>query len=233
MKKILVIGLVIMLSGAALAQTVTKLTTTGGVAVNPATSDNQTNGNQKMQITTIPTVTTQGTGSNFNNLSIGLSGATSVTYSTLSAGKTFADGAQVSLTSGYQYAQRQDLQGRTLVRTDHNNPFFALVSEVTTTALTQLVATPGAGQSLYITDISMTCSAASTTTANQLLQLKYGTGTNCASGTAVLFSCYNTANGGCALPIRTPIKVPNNNALCYMDSVSGSKTFFVSGFTAP
>jgi hypothetical protein len=87
------------------------------------------------------------------------------------------------------------------------------------------------GQSFYITDIIATASAASTTTANQYLEVESGTGGTCGTGTAVVWAAYNAAmSGPASAGLTTPIKVAANSELCWMDAVAGSKTFIVSGY---
>ena len=108
------------------------------------------------------------------------------------------------------------------------------INSITTgTTLAEIKAAPGASKYLYITDIVLTSTAASTASADELLQLKTGTGTNCGTGTAVLFSCHNIANGGCSVSFQTPLKVAANTALCFMDAVVGTKSVNVSGYTLP
>ena len=55
-KTIITIFLVLCFFGLAFSQVVTKLTDTSGRTVNPATADNQTNGNQKVQVTSMPSI---------------------------------------------------------------------------------------------------------------------------------------------------------------------------------
>lgn len=86
------------------------------------------------------------------------------------------------------------------------------------------------GQAFYITDITASASAAATATTDQYLELKSGTGTNCGTGTAVVWAAYNAATSGPAISFTTPIAVAANSDLCWMDAVTGSKTFIVQGF---
>lgn len=125
------------------------------------------------------------------------------------------------------------LEGVLLVDNSHPNRFHANSGLSTATTLTQIQAAPGASLSLYITDIVMSASVASTTTTDQQLTLKYGTGSNCATGTTYITACFGQANGGCAVNLKTPIKLPANNALCWMHAAAGSKVVSVMGYTAP
>jgi hypothetical protein len=88
-------------------------------------------------------------------------------------------------------------------------------------------------QSLYITDIVASSSAASTVTADQALELKAGTtaSTGCDTGTATVWASFTPAMGSVTATFTTPIKVGANQALCWMDAVAGSKTFIVNGYT--
>jgi hypothetical protein len=126
-----------------------------------------------------------------------------------------------------------DLEGRLFIRNDHPNRFSASAINNAATALTELRAAPGAGLSIYITDITASASVAATVTADQYLVLKYGTGANCATGTTVVWASYNTAMGAVNAQFMTPIKLPANNALCWMHAAVGSKSFIVNGYIAP
>lgn len=86
------------------------------------------------------------------------------------------------------------------------------------------------GQALFITDITASATTIATTTTDQYLSLKYGTGTNCGTGTTTVWSAYNLAFAPTSTNLVKPIRVPANNDLCWMDAVAGSKTFIVSGF---
>ena len=113
----------------------------------------------------------------------------------------------------------------------------AFACSVVNSAATTLTALGGScvaptvvGQSLYITDITASASAAATTTADQYLELKSGTGGSCGTGTAVVWAAYNAANDGKAISFTTPIQVAANSELCWMDAVAGSKSFVVQGY---
>lgn len=123
--------------------------------------------------------------------------------------------------------------GRLRVDNSHPTKFNAILANSSATTATEIKAAPGAGLSLYVSDLHVSGSAAATVTANQQLILVYGTGTNCGTGQAVIFSCYNAALGSCVLNLSTPVKIPANNALCFLSAVTGSKSAAVSGFTAP
>ena len=75
----------------------------------------------------------------------------------------------------------------------------------TVAALTnkELLAAPGAGKAIYITDINFTNEGAANT-----VQLLDGSG-----GTAI-FSQYMAANASVTIALNTPIKLTANTALC-------------------
>jgi hypothetical protein len=108
-------------------------------------------------------------------------------------------------------------------------------------ALTQVVAAPAAATSLYLTDIMV---VSDTATAGQYT-LRYGTGTNCGTGTTTIYPNLasittgkipypgNTANSPFSTTLTTPIKVPAANALCVICVATNTCTINLSGFTAP
>ena len=137
-------------------------------------------------------------------------------------------------TDGNRAALALDSDGKTYVRDFDWDPLSATSGLSTATALTQLIAAPGASVSIYITAWKCSSSAAATATADQQCTLKYGTGTNCGTGTTYLDGCFNPANGGCHSPFPGgPVKVPANNALCWIHAATGSKIVSVQYFLAP
>lgn len=92
---------------------------------------------------------------------------------------------------------------------------------------------PGAGNSLYITDISFGTSAAAGTAADSYPTLKFGTGGTCGSGTAVLWAALGVANSTIVGNFTTPLKVTANNELCWIMSTAGTKVITISGFIGP
>ena len=107
--------------------------------------------------------------------------------------------------------------------------------------LTQIVAAPAAGTSLYVTDIS---AVSDTATAGQMT-LRYGTGANCVTGTTTLWPAAaavttgkfpypaNTAASPSIYNFSTPLKVPAANALCIICVATNTCTASVQGYTAP
>ena len=85
----------------------------------------------------------------------------------------------------------------------------------------------------YITDITASATVIATATADTYLTLKYGTGTNCGTGTVVLWAAYNLAFGAVEADLVTPLKVPGGQDLCWIHAGTGSKTFIVRGYLGP
>ena len=103
--------------------------------------------------------------------------------------------------------------------------------------LTQCQAAPAAGTSLYITDIL----AQSNTTTAGTFTVRFGTGTNCATGTGNLFYTLGTAvlflPANTAQPFQqsyhVPIKVAAANAICVLGVVTQTTNIQINGYTAP
>jgi hypothetical protein len=105
------------------------------------------------------------------------------------------------------------------------------------TTLTQCQAAPGAGLRLYITDIV----AQSNTATAGLFTVRFGTGTNCATGPGNLF--FASASALIAAPantvpvdlihLTTPIAVTAANAICVLGVVTNTTNIEINGYTAP
>lgn len=94
-------------------------------------------------------------------------------------------------------------------------------------------AAPGAGLSIYITDITISASAAGIA-ADAFPTIKYGTGGTCGTATGVAFGVLSaTAIVGYQANFSTPIKIPANNEVCWISSTAGSKFLVINGFIAP
>lgn len=125
------------------------------------------------------------------------------------------------------------------VRPVQGNEGWAAVNRVTcrlTTAATTSTAitgctAPGAGLSLYVTDISVYGGVATGATAAASVQ--YGTGGTCGSGTTVVYDCQHAATAGCEAHFVTPRKAAANAELCVVDATVGTKFVNVSGYIAP
>lgn len=129
-----------------------------------------------------------------------------------------------------------DGYGAVFERQDHPNAWYVNTLS-TATVLTEIKAVPGAGLSLYVSHIDVTNSVVATATADAMPTLKYGTGTNCGTGTTTFWRCMNSAIfTGCLSAggnINPPIKLPANNALCFITTPAGTRAWNISGFTAP
>lgn len=92
---------------------------------------------------------------------------------------------------------------------------------------------PGAGLSIYVTDIQVSASA-SGIAADAFPTIKYGTGGTCGTGTGIAFGVLSaSAIVGFQANFSTPIKIPANNELCWIASTAGSKFLVINGFIAP
>jgi len=87
---------------------------------------------------------------------------------------------------------------------------------------------------LYITDLAFSTNAGAIA-ADSFNTLKYGTGTACGTGTVVLWGAMTVAavQGAVVQTFRTPLRVPPNNDLCWMNSTAGSKVIVLTGYRAP
>lgn len=130
-----------------------------------------------------------------------------------------------------------DVYGSQFARTDHINKWDCDLDDIGTT-LTECKAAPGASLSLYVTGY---IAGSTTGTAGQHL-LRFGTGTNCGTGTTTLFPGSGTT-ARAASPANTvaptvitfpnPLKITANNALCVIGVATNTTWITVNGFTAP
>ncbi len=140
-------------------------------------------------------------------------------------GNAIADAANpTAVAAGDRVNARFDLEGRQLVRTFHSN-FWSAVGDAYATAQTNasLKAAPGAGLSLYITDVIMSNGATAGT-----MKLIDGSG-----GATKVGTMYFAITGGAALHFQTPIKLTANTALCLTSVTVTTHSVVVNGFTAP
>lgn len=116
------------------------------------------------------------------------------------------------------------------------DPVRCVVTVSTATSLTAVggdcVAHPGL--SLNITDILSVTNAAGIA-ADSYNTLKYGTGTTCGTGTTVFWFAYTTAATQATVVDNrvTPIRLPPNVDVCWINSTAGSKAWVITGFYAP
>ena len=89
------------------------------------------------------------------------------------------------------------------------------------------------GMSHYITDIAAGSTVISSTAADAMPTLKYGTGTTCGTGTVVVWLAQNLANTTVIDNRETPIRIPPGNDLCWIASAAGTKHWVITGYKAP
>lgn len=111
--------------------------------------------------------------------------------------------------------------------------FVAASTAVTITAFGGSCVAPGAGLSLYLTDVLFASSSAAGTAADSFPTIKTGTGGTCGTGTAVRWAALNAANTAVIQQFTTPIKMPANSEICWIDTTAGTRTVTVSGYIAP
>lgn len=87
---------------------------------------------------------------------------------------------------------------------------------------TSVKAAPGAGLSLYVTDIFVSNGATA-----GIITLLDG------SGGTVLFRAYCAINGGVVMNLMTPLRLTANTALCITSTTVTTHSVTIAGFTAP
>lgn len=111
--------------------------------------------------------------------------------------------------------------------------FVAASTATTITAFGGSCVAPGAGLSLYLTDVVFSSSTAAGTAADSFPTIKTGTGGTCGTGTTVKWAALNVANTAIVSTFTTPIKMPANSELCWIDSTAGTRTILVNGYIGP
>ena len=93
---------------------------------------------------------------------------------------------------------------------------------------------PGANVRLYITDVEFGTNA-SGIAADSFPTLKTGTGGTCGSNTSVVWQAFTPAavQTQVVKSYSTPLKLPLNQELCWINSTAGSKVVQVNGYIAP
>jgi hypothetical protein len=144
--------------------------------------------------------------------------------------------ATLTSADGDYVQQARDNYGATFMRLDHPNRIRCVVPTSTATVITAVggsCVAPGAGLSIYITDVMFSASATGIA-ADAFPTLKYGTGGTCGTGTTVFWGALTAAtNFRTADNFHTPLKIPANNEVCWITSTAGSKFIVISGFIAP
>jgi hypothetical protein len=174
--------------------------------------------------TTVPNNTIQPVAGPFANNT-----ATAASPVPIGAVSAVAGTTTVVSTPGNVSRMTVDNLGALFTRPGGSGAWSAFQSALSTT-LTQLLAAPAGGMQIWITDIEVQ----STTTTASTFQLKYGTGSNCGTGTTVASPLYvspaNTANPT-VVSRNMAFSIPAANAIC---GVCGSATntcfAHVSGF---
>jgi hypothetical protein len=115
-----------------------------------------------------------------------------------------------------------DEYGRQYVETTHPNYWSVSADYAEAQTNTSVKAAPGAGLSLYITDILISNGA----TAGNITLLD-------GSGGTVKFEIYPAINGGATTNLRTPIKLTANTALCITSTTVTTHSITINGFIAP
>ena len=87
------------------------------------------------------------------------------------------------------------------------------------------------GRALFITDITSVTNAAGIA-ADSYNTLKYGTGTVCGTGTTVIWFAYTAAATQATVVdnMITPIRLPQNVDLCWINTSAGSKAWVIRGY---
>lgn len=151
----------------------------------------------------------------------------------LIGGETWTAGSSPSSTSAGGEVSRflTTPEGRVAVELDHPRRFNCNISTTATTSTSITgCSAPGAGLSRYITDITFYGSA-STVTTGAILQ--YGTGTNCGTGTTIVYRCGHPSASQCQSFQRTPIVTAANTDLCLLSAETGTKNVSIQGYVAP
>lgn len=117
---------------------------------------------------------------------------------------------------------RTDRTRRLLVSTVHPRLFSVSADYASAQTNASVKAAPGAGLSLYITDIQLSNGA----TAGNITLLD-------GSGGTVLYEVYPAINGGAVMNLNTPIRLTANTALCITSTTVTTHSVFVSGYIAP
>lgn len=117
---------------------------------------------------------------------------------------------------------RTDRARRLLVSEHHPRSFFTSADYGSAQTNTSIQAAPGAGLSLYITDIIISNGA----TAGNITLLD-------GSGGTVKFEIYPAINGGVSISLRQPIRLTANTALCITSTTVTTHSLNIGGYTAP
>lgn len=143
----------------------------------------------------------------------------------------------VSLLLSYPALAGQTPDGRLYVATDHPNRFTCSLTGLAAT-LTQCQAAPAAGLRLYVTDVVVQ----TTTATSGQFSIQSGTGTNCGTATTAVMPSGNVANrfnappntaGALSVDLDTPLALTAGHALCVIGTVTNTVSIQIVGYTAP
>lgn len=116
------------------------------------------------------------------------------------------------------------------------DPVRCVVAVSTATTITAVGGdcTARTGYTLYITDILFATNAGGIA-ADSFNTLKYGTGTTCGTGTTVFWGALTTAATQATViqSFVTPIRLPQNVDICWINSTAGSKFLVITGYYTP
>lgn len=144
-----------------------------------------------------------------------------------------ADGQNQVATVGNPHNMHQDTYGRLFVR-DYASSYWSTdvsTGAATVTATTQVAALSGVGLSYYVTDVLFSNGAGAQTIA---VVSSATAGNACATSPVnVVPPVTLPANAGMVWPLKTPIKVTANHALCCKTSGGTAYSCALRGFTAP
>ncbi|MGA7791823.1 MAG: hypothetical protein WCA19_02215 [Candidatus Acidiferrales bacterium] len=140
-----------------------------------------------------------------------------------------------TISSGNMSPEQCGPGGALIVQYGSGAPFSCVVAS-TVTVTTQCEAAPGAGLRAYVTSASLTNAAATALK----IDIVYGTGTNCATGTTALSTAYQfgtlattTNSFVVSLSFPTPLVPVAANAICVRPSAATAFGATLTGFIAP
>lgn len=149
--------------------------------------------------------------------------------------ETIAQGSQpTAATAGNLRRALASTEGVLYVQEGNSNRFSCFLQAVTVT--TQCQATPGAGLRAYVTSVHFSNQVATV----QTLDVVFGTGTNCATGTAALTHKFQmgtnattTSPQSIDVGFQTPLIPTAANAICLRPSAATAFGVTVTGYIAP
>jgi hypothetical protein len=116
------------------------------------------------------------------------------------------------------------------------DPISCTVTVSTATTITAVGGSCAArpGFTLWVTDVLFATNAGGIA-ADSFNTLKYGTGTTCGTGTTVFWGAMTTAATQTTVfhHFTTPIRLPANVDVCWINSTAGSKFLVITGYYTP